>query len=405
MLPLQGWNAALRPIVLGTAVATAPAGCFTEPSPILAESDESRGGEETAVSEISGDDSGAETTTTSTGTSTGSETLSTEETTSPGGEILGDAFQPLITKPSPDQTLAPTRSLLFWTDGIVPEGRTVTGYELCWTTGRLGDIDGDEECPNATPIETTFHVLEPLAAGTTYAFKVRTLYDEGFFSGYSDVRPFQTNALLLGWWRMDGNASDASGVGNDGILQNGAGFTEGIAVQSLGCDGIDDYANLGNDPSLDAPGPLSISAWVYTDEAALSADTGIINKGDLRYALTYNTDGDIWFYIGQGNNFLHAPLSPGAWHHVAGTFDGTTEEGGMKLYVDGNLVDSRASLFDATGAVGSLWIGRYDTQYFKGRIDDVTLHAAALAMEDVGNEFCSVKGLTDTNPLPDVCLP
>ncbi len=396
---VQVLNPPVTPAILGTAFGLGLSGCFTDVGPSLSDTnEESSGYATTGTSETGGSEENGDT-----GTMGG--TTGSSETGGEGGLIPGDAYAPQIARPSAGQVLAGTRAFLLWTDGTIPPGRAAAGYEVCWTTDGMAAIDDPGECPNAAPAEQSFHVLDPLAAGTAYVFKVGALYDEGFFSEYSAVVSFETDDSLRGWWRLDGNASDASGVGNNGVLQNGAGFGAGVDGQALACDGLDDYVNLGNDPSLDIPGPLTLSAWVYGDGLPSTADSGIINKGILNYALTYNTDGEVWSYVVEGSNSLHAPLSPDSWHHVVGTFDGTTAEDGMNLYVDGVLAASRASSFETTGATGSLWLGRYDSHYFKGRIDDVTVHASALSLESIRNEFCAVQVLSGTNPLPAPCNP
>jgi hypothetical protein len=394
MIVFQNWNVPVAPSLFGAAIGLT--GCFEEPGPLLSSTDGTSIGSGTTGTDGTGGPG-------DTGSADGTTGLG--ETGGEGGVVPGDAYAPQIARPSAGQTITPTRAFLLWTDGTIPAGHTVMGYEVCWTTGGDDLIDGTDECPNAVQVEKSRHVLDPLISGTTYAYKVGALYEEGFYSEYSAVLSFETGDSPLGWWRLDGDAADASGVGNHGILQNGAGFGAGINGQALACDGLDDYVNLGSDPSLDVPGPLTLSAWVDGDGLPSSVDSGIVNKGTLLYALTYNTDGEVWSYIGEGPNSLHAPLAPGAWHHVVGTFDGTTAADGMKLYLDGALVANRASTLETTGATGSLWIGRYDFHYFKGLIDDVSVHAADLPLASVVNEYCAVQTLSGTNSLPQVCNP
>jgi hypothetical protein len=130
-----------------------------------------------------------------------------------------------------------------------------------------------------------------------------------------------------------------------------------------------------------------------------------LNLGLLNYALTYHTNGSVYFYIGDGGNNLSTPMSPGAWHHAAGVFDGTTNAGGMRLYLDNTLAGMRASTNAGTGASGSLWIGRYSMSHFRGLIDNVTIYNQALSDAAVLNEHCVVQALAGTNPLPPACTP
>ena len=57
---------------------------------------------------------------------------------------------------------------------------------------------------------------------------------------------------------------------------------------------------------------------------------------------------------------------------MVGTFDGTINASGMKLYLNGSYVKQKASTVSGTGATGSLIIGRESTNaYFSGLIDEV----------------------------------
>ena len=46
---------------------------------------------------------------------------------------------------------------------------------------------------------------------------------------------------LVGYWKFDGNASDSSGLGNNGTLVGGPTFTTGKIGQALSFDGVDDF--------------------------------------------------------------------------------------------------------------------------------------------------------------------
>jgi hypothetical protein len=197
--------------------------------------------------------------------------------------------------------------------------------------------------------------------------------------------------------------ADSSGNGQQGTLKNGAGFGSGLSGTALQCDGTDDFADLGGAASLNLAGALTVSAWVNANGMPTAADSGILNLGLLNYALTYHSNGSVYFYIGNGGNNLNTPLSPNAWHLVTGVFDATTLADGMRLYVDGALASSKASSTATTGAAGTLWIGRYASSYFRGRIDNVTLYGADLDDEAVLNEFCSVQALSGADTLPVNC--
>ncbi|HSA60087.1 MAG TPA: LamG domain-containing protein [bacterium] len=320
-----------------------------------------------------------------------------------GPLIPGSRYVPGPLRPSDMGVLPPTRAFLLWRTGELPSGLSLTGYELCRTTGPASEIDDASECPNSALIAGLFLVVDPLAPNTTYRWKVRALFDDGRYSEWSAVNVFSSDDSLVAWLRLNGDATDSSMAGNDGIARNGAGFGGGIDGQALQCDGTDDYIDVGG--GLTLPGPLTVSAWIYGNGIPTSSDSGIVNQGTLDYALTSHTDGRVYFYIGDGGNNLSAPVAPSAWHHVLGTFDGTTNPGGMRFYLDAVISGMRASSQATTGASGSLWIGRYNAGYFNGGIDNVTLYNVALSEAAVLNEFCAAQASGGVDPLPAECRP
>jgi hypothetical protein len=326
---------------------------------------------------------------------------------SDSGSVGGDCG-PQGVRPSLGRTLPPTHAFLLWSPpAAIPDGKVIDHYDVCWATGTVNDLGGQSECPNASAPVENHAVLRPLVAGTQYFWKVRAAYTDGATSFYTSALPFRTDDSLLGWWPMDEGSgaviTDTSGKGHQGALKNGAGFGSGLVGSALQCDGTDDYADLGSAASLNLAGALTVSAWVSANGIPASPDTGILNLGALNYALTYHSNGSVYFYIGNGGNNLNAPLSPNAWHHVTGVFDATTLADGMRLYVDGAPATSKASTTATTGAAGSLWIGRYASNYFRGRIDQVTLYGADLDDESVLNEFCAVQALSGAGSLPVNC--
>jgi hypothetical protein len=80
---------------------------------------------------------------------------------------------------------------------------------------------------------------------------------------------------LVGSWHLDEGsgtiAYDSSGNGNDGAIY-GATWTTGKNGSALEFDGVDDYVNCGNDPSLNIADEITVIAWIYP--------TG---KGDSNY--------------------------------------------------------------------------------------------------------------------------
>jgi len=197
---------------------------------------------------------------------------------------------------------------------------------------------------------------------------------------------WNSDSNLLGWWKLDEtsgtNASDSSGNGNDGTLTNMAGdeWTTGIVDGALEFDGDNDHiAGIGNCPT----GNYTVAGW--------AKDTG----GGGRKVL-YSAEQEIWFgvdsdasprvWIDVGGNGNGAKTAAGTWtlntwHHIAGTWDGTT----VHLYLDG--VDMPITTYgmpenaQAKAAVIGAWSKTGDEEVWYGLIDDVRIYDRALTVD------------------------
>ena len=76
-----------------------------------------------------------------------------------------------------------------------------------------------------------------------------------------------------------------------------------------------------------------------------------------------------------------AAVALNAWTHLAATYDGTT----LRLYVNGNLVGSRAVANPLLTSTGVLRFGGNSVwgEFFAGRIDEVRLYNRALAAAEI----------------------
>jgi hypothetical protein len=75
----------------------------------------------------------------------------------------------------------------------------------------------------------------------------------------------------------------------------------------------------------------------------------------------------------------------GAWTHVALTYDGAA----MRLYVNGVLATSRATVGALQTTTSPLWIGGNSPwgEYFQGLIDDVRVYDRALSQADIQTDM------------------
>jgi len=89
---------------------------------------------------------------------------------------------------------------------------------------------------------------------------------------------------------------------------------------------------------------------------------------------------------GDGLLVSTTPPTAGAWHHYVYTYDGSPgTQGTHKLYIDGVLVNSNATIAPQTASPTTLEFGRWagNSEYFGGSLDDVRIYNRALTAAEV----------------------
>ena len=200
-----------------------------------------------------------------------------------------------------------------------------------------------------------------------------------------------TNGLVLALDAADRNSypgsgttwSDLSGNNNTGTLTNGPTFNSANGG-SIVFDGVDDNINLGNPPSLNIPGSLTIESWVYPTNITTGVAKGIAGRWgngvrSYKIAILNSTSK---FYIdvsdtGANDIYLQSiqNVTINTWYNVVGTYVSGASPS-LNMYINGQLSNgdlvgtvpqslfSGASAFligtDATSA-GNPYAGRIAT--------------------------------------------
>ena len=212
---------------------------------------------------------------------------------------------------------------------------------------------------------------------------------------------FSTDVLVLsplGFWPLNGNASDASTHGNNGTLMNGVTFTSvfppPVEAQAAVFDRSQSQfvlmptagSTIFNLGSLHA---FTAMAWVKTLGLRHMA---IVGKGDANSGWAFGIDSkaglfSLLFLVG-GQLALGVEstvaVNDGRWHLIAVTYDGSGAAGGVRMYVDGlgvgstvaaNTLGNGSILNSAPLTVGG---GSDGSDAFEGNMNDVAVFGAAL---------------------------
>lgn len=202
------------------------------------------------------------------------------------------------------------------------------------------------------------------------------------------------NDSLLLYLPFNGNANDASGNGNNGVVHNATLTADrnNIANAAYNFNGTDSYIEIPASTSLSkiyTANEVTIAAWINIrnwyngwnvfavfEQYDPSTDWGSVlleanwSSGGILFESGYNIS-----YIG-----CNYTWNFNEWHHLAVTYSRLTDS--AKFYVDGNLLSAKEYLGAFTpDLVNSYVIGRSlsgPDEYSDGMIDEVRVYNRAL---------------------------
>jgi hypothetical protein len=207
---------------------------------------------------------------------------------------------------------------------------------------------------------------------------------------FSVINPAE--AGLVAHWPLDGDTDDATGNGNDGILNGEAQWVEGISGEALEFDGATGWVDAGNAPGL-APSPMSCMFWLRPSKELGLDDprANIVYYGvGPMFAFNKTPVADeplgppnsirVWIDtlgdIPKGTLFTKRDIwNEGEWYHLACTYD----EKELVLYEDGK----ETGRVKATGAIGARTSEFRIAKPFAGSIDEVKLYDRALSDKEI----------------------
>lgn len=215
---------------------------------------------------------------------------------------------------------------------------------------------------------------------------------------YRELAGSESN--LLAYYRMgDGSGTtltdDTSASAHDSTL-HGSPSTVSWTVSGafsgprnrLDFDGSDDYVSIPSNGLLNNS-TFSVEFWMKMNDTPGNWD-GIVDKG--RYAGSPD-----WFFIcihpswGRGGIFgmpgteLWFGIPDNEWHHVAGTYDGTT----ATLYLDGKLASSSTVSYTPTS--NGIHLGRTLGSYnycFNGGLDELRVWSDTRTAREIRDNMC-----------------
>jgi hypothetical protein len=206
-----------------------------------------------------------------------------------------------------------------------------------------------------------------------------------------------TASGLVAYYPFNGDASDASGNGNNGTVIDATPTTDrfGIVNRTYGFNGSSSYISILNSPSLQIDGDITVCAWVKTSNAQ---SKGVIEKyynGILYHGWLIETgatggaymegrDGRVTAYTQHSGP--SAPFADNQWHFLLGLRTGNL----WKIFLDGQL-SSSADVGGTAGSIesgGNITIGAFSNTtpvngVWQGSIDDIRIYNRALSDSEI----------------------
>ncbi|MCA9200664.1 MAG: LamG domain-containing protein, partial [Planctomycetales bacterium] len=233
-------------------------------------------------------------------------------------------------------------------------------------------------------------------------------------------------ADLVGYWPLDGDATDASGNGNDGEIVGDTAFSDdtpgglggqaillnktfveefgGVSQDEIIAEGNAGYVDLGNPDILNfSDNDWTVAAWMRVPEFLGQRGNIFSNGGDngggVRYVLGYLENGGQAIVLTTDNDTdkrqAQAPLGDfliddGEWHHVVGQREGTE----LRVFIDGEFAAENLDIPDGYDLSGTSQLPAYIgvgadaasgdlEKFFQGWIDEVAVWNEALTEDDI----------------------
>ena len=208
---------------------------------------------------------------------------------------------------------------------------------------------------------------------------------------------------LVAYYTGDNTPNDAKGTAN-GTLINGATYSTGKINNGFSFDGINDYANFGNNLDFNGSTPFSFNFWVSPTAATANAVFFSKYDGTKGYLIRKSANGNYVniaivssgsSYISVSSNSIVIPSN--SYNMITVTYNGTPNISGIKIYVNATS-DTLTALYQAftTSAsnTSNFLMGSLATNanFYNGVIDEVAVWNRVITSTEVTELYNSGAG-------------
>lgn len=304
-------------------------------------------------------------------------------------------------------------------DAAVIRLEAVTDLDADFDYETAGDYDLSDS--NKLEISSGKAQLKAISGSETdYPFTTagNYTYDSAKIEVTGGVAKLKGAEAVYAQWHMNEssgtNVPDSSPNGYDGTTVNmeDADWVAAKLNNGLRLDGANEYVNCGNIANFERTQAFSIEAWIKTTATGQDICTRYSGgKGFISYVAAAGT---IFFTVrnaagtNEASRYSQGTVTDGLWHHVVITYDGSSLNTGIKIYLDGSdntNTGSGANTLSASILTTTNLIigGRTNSGNFNGDIDEVVIYTKVLSAAEVTARYNSgsgteSEGIVTTNP-------
>ena len=240
-------------------------------------------------------------------------------------------------------------------------------------------------------------VLSVLALGLGYWYG---LPKEGSGGGGGKKEPAFLKKGLMAYYPFNGNAKDGSGNDYNGTQKGGVTYVQdrfGKSSSACSFDGTDDYIHVDKPLDLIDANNCTISAW-FTDGLNVQIQGGAM--GENSNSMSISSNGIFWYANGDAGLLRTSPDCPNCWkltskvglgngwRHVVGTWKRKGANIVVKLFINGEAIQSATSGLLIRPTLTStdytiMGTTSWGKNYTGGELDDFRIYDRALSDAEV----------------------
>jgi len=195
---------------------------------------------------------------------------------------------------------------------------------------------------------------------------------------------------LVGYWPFCGNANDASGNGNNGMV-NGATLTSdrnGSEGKAYDFSGSSDFLTLPPTTTTSITKIMSLSLWakhkIFNTTGFIFDKASVPGFYDKATLLQWGVDLRLYNENSFYGSFQN--VQDTNWHNYVAIWKDTS----VKLYIDAVFKGEAILANSFTNTPGIISIGkanRYDPDNYSGKIDDIAIYNRSLSFSEIQNIY------------------